>query len=97
MSKEKLQQAVKGVSEGAAVQAATAAVQAPAPPAGAKRRYRVTLPGVRPLVLNEEKGTREHREYLDVEATSEGDAFEQFRRYNGILSTTQQPKVEPID
>ena len=58
----------------------------PSPPA--KKRYRVSLPGLRVLVQTQDKGGV-LMPYLDLEAVDEADALEQFATYNGIQWTTE--------
>lgn len=57
--------------------------------------FRVRLPGCKPRVVDAE-GRGRLQDYLDVEATSSGDAFEKFKEYNGILATAQAPVIELV-
>lgn len=53
-----------------------------------KQTYRISVQGVYPLVKNEAKGTYQRSEYLEVQASSETAALEQFAQYNGIPFVT---------
>lgn len=63
-----------------------------------KRWYRVRLPGVRPRVMDE-LGRVRYQDYLDVQAVSPGDAYDEYKRYNGITSSERREEISlcPVD
>jgi hypothetical protein len=65
------------------------------PPTGPPGRYRVFLPGCKVRTVDD-AGRPRMQDHLDVDGTSPGDAFEKFKQHNGILSTVQVPRIEPL-
>jgi hypothetical protein len=59
-----------------------------------KKRFRVRLEGVLVRYVDD-KGRPQYRDYLDVEAVTEGDAWLEFKRYNGIRASVHAPRIEP--
>lgn len=58
--------------------------------------YKVTLPGCKPRVVDDQ-GRPQLKEFLNVAATSPGDAFEKFKEHNGIIGTQSKPEIALVD
>lgn len=91
---EHLRRQVEELREKLLSQQVVAAVAAPAD-TRPKKRYKVHLPGAVVRVVDAE-GRILTADTMEVEAASPAEAFEEYRRYNGILSTNQTPRIEEV-